>query len=335
MRSEIPLPFPIPTPSGIVYNVSSFALFLMIAFLLGAILSPRELRRRGLNSAVSDWVIILADFGTLIGAKIGYVFEIWDRIWIVTDSFSDTLYHLIMFQNGMGQKVADAVGLWQALLSQGGLVFYGGLLFSIGLIYLFLKFKKLPVWRYADVFFMMLTLGYGVGRLGCMVSGDGCYGYSSNIDLPILTMVFGPASIIPTDGVRVWNTSLIEAVFSWLLFGWIMLVGRYRAYRPGFFGALFLIYDGLVRFLVEFLRINDAVIPILPHPQIAGVPLLHHNSWLANPEAYYFENWHWYGFTQSQIVGFIFVIVGFSLILIKGLYKQDDLDFVAFKEVQD
>jgi prolipoprotein diacylglyceryltransferase len=87
--------------------------------------------------------------------------------------------------------------------------------------------------------------------------------------------------------------------------------------------ALFFIYNGIARFLVEFLRINDAVIPILPHPTYNGKLLLHHNSWPGNPPAFYFEHWHWYGFTQSQIVGIILAIAGLIWMLRGKLYKKE------------
>jgi phosphatidylglycerol:prolipoprotein diacylglycerol transferase len=170
---------------------------------------------------------------------------------------------------------------------------------------------------------MMLSIGYGIGRLGCMVSGDGCYGYASKIDIPFLTMVFGPNAAMSTMGVRVWNTPLIEAILSWILFGWMWFKGRYQNYRPGFMTALFFIYNGIARFLVEFLRINDAVIPILPYPTYNGKLLLHHNSWPGNPPAFYFEHWHWYGFTQSQIVGIILAIAGLIWMLRGKLYKKE------------
>ncbi len=322
MISEIPLPFPIPGPFGPVYAISSFAFFLFLAFAAAAILAPRELQRRGLDPSVSEWVVVLAVLGTLIGAKIGFVFEIWDSIWVVTDSVSDTLKHLWLYREGMGVKVPGAVGLWEALFSRGGLVFYGGLITSVLFIYVYLRLRRLDLLRYADVFAMMLALGYGIGRMGCMVSGDGCYGYAAAINIPVLTMVYGPGSVMPTGGVRVWNTPLIEAVLSWALFAW-MMARRQRPYRPGFYVALFCIYDGLARFFVEFLRINDAAIPVLPHPQIAGKPLLHHNDWPSHPESYYFEHWHWYGFTQSQIVGFLLFLVGLLWMMYGQLYKLE------------
>jgi phosphatidylglycerol:prolipoprotein diacylglycerol transferase len=321
VKSDIPLPFPIPGPSGPVYSISSFALMLFLAFLSGTLLAGHELKRRGLDPSVSEWATVLAVFGTLIGARIGYVFEIWDRIWIVTDSVSDTLLHLLLYREGMGRKVEGAIGLWDALFSRGGLVFYGGLMVSVLFIYLYLRIRRLDILPYADVFFMVLALGYGIGRMGCLVSGDGCYGYASSISLPFFTMVSGPESAMPSAGVRVWNTPLMEALLSWTLFAWMMWKGRYRAYRPGFFTALFLIWNGLSRFAVEFLRINDAVIPVLPHPQIAGKPLLHHNHWPTNPEAYYFENWHWYGFTQSQLLGAALFLAGLIWMTRSRLYR--------------
>lgn len=322
MISEIPLGFTIPGTS--INTISTFSILMMLAFLAGSYLATKEAIRLKLNPQYVETHVFLSVLGTVVGAKIGFVLEVWDRIWIPDpDGFWTTLKYVLFYFHGMGEKYPDqAIGLWESLFSRGGLVFYGGLIGAALFIYVHIKRNKLETWVYGDIYFMMLAIGYGIGRMGCMVSGDGCYGYASNVDIPLFTMVFGPLSAMSTMGVRVWNTPLMEAILSWILFAWMWFKLRYENYKPGFMSALFFIYNGIARFLVEFLRINDAVIPILPHPTFNGVELLHHNYWPGNPPAYYFENWHWYGFTQSQIVGIIMAIAGVIWMLRGKLYEK-------------
>lgn len=323
MIAEIPLGFTIPGTG--INSISTFSLLMMTAFLVGSYLASKEAKRAGLDPQAVETHVFLSVIGTIIGAKIGFVLEVWERIWVPDpDGFWTTLKYVLFYYHGMGEKYpGEAVGLWESFFSRGGLVFYGGLLGAALLIYAHIRWKKLDTWRYGDIYFMMLAIGYGIGRMGCMVSGDGCYGYAASVDIPLFTMVFGPLSAMSTMGVRVWNTPLMEALLSWALFAWMWFKGRYQNYKPGFMSALFMIYNGIARFLVEFLRLNDAMIPVLPHPTYNGKELLHHNFWPGNPPAYYFENWHWYGFTQSQVAGIIMAIAGLIWMYRGKLYEKN------------
>jgi len=113
-----------------------------------------------------------------------------------------------------------------------------------------------------------------------------------------------------------------------MLFIWMMKKGRFANYKPGFMIAVFFVVNGISRFLVEFLRLNDALIPILDPPTVeivAGqtVPLSYESAIQAGAgPAYYFQHWHWYGFTQSQLVGVALVAVGLIWIFSKKLYQK-------------
>ena len=126
-----------------------------------------------------------------------------------------------------------------------------------------------------------------------------------------------------THGVNVWNTPMMEAILSWILFAWMMLKLRHQNFKPGFMVAIFLVWNGIARFLVEFLRINDALIPILDHPSYKG-QLIEHHTHGAVQGAIYFENWHWYGFTQSQVFGLIIALVGLIWIVQQKLYIRNN-----------
>lgn len=307
-------------PFGI--KISFFSVFLIIAFLSASYLIPRHLAEKGLDAKMADNGIIIAVFAAIIGAKIGYVFEVWDNIWVVDKGFFHTFGKVFFSWEGMASVFpGKAISLYRdALFTRGGLVFYGGLALVWVSLYSFMRYKGYEVWRYADNFMPALAQGYGWGRLGCLVSGDGCYGYGASVNIPLLTMVYEGA--VPSAGVRVWNTPLIEASFSFLLFGFLMWKARKWTFKPGLLCAIFLIYNGVVRFSVEFLRINDAVWAMLPPPSYNGVPLVH-DAPGAQPDAIFFEYWHWYGFTQSQLFALVIIAVGIGWIFISKLYTQD------------
>jgi len=283
-------------------GISTFSILLMAAFLAASYLMPREFKRRGLEPRHADNVVFLAVIGAIIGSKVLFVVEMYKEI----RSWDD---------------------VWHYLFSGAGLVFYGGFIFAFTFIYLYLRNKELDIWTYSDGMIPMLALGYGIGRLGCLVSGDGCYGHGAGHDIPLLTMVYGPRAVQPSAGVNVWNTPLMESMASIGLFAFVWYYLRYKNFRPGFLVTIFFMYNGITRFLVEFIRINDAVIPVLDPPtiEVAGnAVLLTHQLAIASGKGaeYFFQNWHWYGFTQGQIIAVGIFVIGLGWMLRGRLYES-------------
>ncbi|MBX7058233.1 MAG: prolipoprotein diacylglyceryl transferase [Leptospirales bacterium] len=335
------LPFDIP----LIGPVSTFSLLLMLAFLSASFLAPRELKRRGLNPEVADYSLLIAVVGAIVGSKLFFAVEQWHRIWYVDTGFWDTFANVFFTKNGMANPGAagprgQLVGLWPTLFSREGLVFYGGFIVAFSMLYAYLRYNKYDIWKYGDSYMPSFALAYAIGRLGCFVSGDGCFGFASGINVPFLTWVYGPSGgnctpdpsawwlpYLCTDGVRVWNTPVMEALASLALFAFLQLWARKQNYKPGMLVALFFIYNGLARFLVEFLRLTDAVIPLFEAPQYvdrsgALVSVLGGGT-TAMPPASYFENYHWWGFTQAQIVGVLLIAVGLIWIFWRKLYRRE------------
>src|ERR1700685_2381459 len=114
-----------------------------------------------------------------------------------------------------------------------------------------------------------LALGYGIGRIGCQVSGDGDYGIRSK-----LPWAMGyPHGTLPTPpGVTVQPTPIYETVAMCLV---AYLLWRLRdRMRPGGVFAVYLVRSGLERFLVEFIRRNKEVLLGLTAPQVESLVLL-------------------------------------------------------------
>ncbi|MCE9499076.1 MAG: prolipoprotein diacylglyceryl transferase [Leptospira sp.] len=127
----------IPNPFG-WGGPSTFSILMMIAFLVGTYLLPREFKRRGLVPEAADWVVFLGVMGTLVGSKIFFIFEIWDQIFVEVPGFEGKYIYPITHWNGFpGQP-----GLWNSLFSGGGLVFYGGYLTSMIFILIYMRKNK-------------------------------------------------------------------------------------------------------------------------------------------------------------------------------------------------
>jgi phosphatidylglycerol:prolipoprotein diacylglycerol transferase len=227
-----------------------------IAFGLGFVASGLVLSKRFKEiGRPADWsyeMVFAALVGGLVGARIDYLIENWDKV------------HDDLLGN---------------LFSGSGLVWLGGVIGgAIGVV--------LWAWRrnflglaLLDVAAVPLALGYAIGRIGCQLSGDGDYGKAS--DLP-WAMAY-PKGTVPTK-TEVHPTPVYETLAMGLL---ALLLWRLRdRLRPGLLFALWLVLSGLERLLVEFIRRNDPVALGLTLPQLISVGMIAVGGvWLARARA--------------------------------------------------
>jgi phosphatidylglycerol:prolipoprotein diacylglycerol transferase len=101
------------------------------------------------------------------------------------------------------------------------------------------------------------AVGYGVGRIGCLLAGDGDYGV--NTTLPWGVHMASNALVPPSPpNAMVQPTPIYELLFSLLVF-WILWQLGKRAHPVGWLTGVYLALSGIGRFLVEFVRINPKI----------------------------------------------------------------------------
>jgi len=207
-------------------TIGSFGLLMLFAFLAAYFVLRADILRRGLKADAQNIVTICALFG-IAGAKLYHVFE----------SPSD------LFANPLGE-----------IFSRSGFAWFGGLIGVLLALYLLARRYKLSYLAMLDVCAPAAALGYAVGRIGCLTSGDGDYGTPTSLPWG---MSF-PNGLVPTTQ-RVHPTPIYEAIAATLIFWYLWRQGAksLRGPRPiGEVAALYLIWMGVERFLVEFIRIN-------------------------------------------------------------------------------
>jgi phosphatidylglycerol---prolipoprotein diacylglyceryl transferase len=169
----------------------------------------------------------------------------------------------------------DPVG---SLFSAGGLTFYGGLIFGVIAVLWYIRKKNIPPAQMMDVAAPAVMLAYGIGRIGCMASGDGCWGIPNTLPKPEW-MAFLPDwmwayhfphnvinSGIPIEScsghycyvleVPVWPTPLYESTISIIFFA-VLWVVRKRIPAPGVIFGIFMMMNGVERFFIEKIRVNN------------------------------------------------------------------------------
>lgn len=217
------------------FQLGTYGLMMALGFLVNGWLLSRELRRRG-KSPEAAWEFTLgAAIGGVLGARLLAVFEtIWD--------YSDR-----------GIPLPDWTDLF---FSQGGLTWYGGFIGgALGAIVV-IKWRRLGLVEMCDATSPLLMLGYGFGRGGCQLSGDGCYGVAT--DLP-WGMAY-PHGIVPVDH-PVHPTPVYEILYSVAGFALFWFWLRKKPLPRGALFAIYLVYTGLLRVLVEFIRVNERYWP--------------------------------------------------------------------------
>ena len=213
---------------------------LWLAAVSGALVMHRCFRRARIEADAVGMVAVAVVMG-IVGAK----------LWHVLDTPSE-------FRE---------IG-WRVLWDSAGFAWYGGLIFGISAL-LFQGWRaKIGSLRILDLAAPAAAIGYGIGRIGCFLSGDGCYGIATKLPFP-WGMSF-PNGIEPTPlGVRVLPTPLYELAGG-LLIGWWLWRRLGKPHAAGAILGYYLVLTGLARFLVEFIRRNPKVLWDLSNAQLAS-----------------------------------------------------------------
>lgn len=195
-------------------------------------------------------ITIVAAISGIIGAKIFHNLEYWEDF------------------------MADPIG---GLTSFSGLTFYGGLIFGAVAVVWYVRRKGMNPWSVADSLAPGLILAYAVGRMGCQLSGDGDWGIVNTAAkpgwltwLPDWMWSFTYPHNVATEGVPipgcvgeycqvlpepVWPTPIYETMMGLLIFA-ILWAIRKKVDKPGLMISIYLIFNGIERFLIEQIRVN-------------------------------------------------------------------------------
>lgn len=229
------------------FNLPTFGLMLWAAAVTAAFLVDRAFKREHLQADAVGMVALAVVVG-IVGAK----------LWHVLDTPSD-------FQ---------AIG-WRALWDPAGFAWYGGLVFGIGALVIQGWRSKVGAIRILDLAAPAAAVGYGIGRIGCLLSGDGDYGIPVPHTAHFLLWSFHPwgmkfpHGLVPTL-VPVYPTPIYELVGA-LVIGWWLWRRLGKPHATGAILGQYLLLTGLARFLVEFIRRNPKILWGLSNAQLASV----------------------------------------------------------------
>jgi len=214
------------------FFLPTYGVLVAVAFLAALWLAGRLARRAGLNAEDVTNLGVYCALAGLAGAKLlMFVFD-WDY-----------------YSSNPGEIFSLST------LRAGG-VFHGGLIVALITAAVYMRRKRLPGLKTADVFAPALALGHAIGRLGCFAAGC-CWGVACDrswavtftdpeahrlVGVPLNTPLY------PTQLME----SLSEAVIAVVLYGLIR-----KPHRDGLIIGMYLVLYGVVRFVVEFYRFHQ------------------------------------------------------------------------------
>jgi phosphatidylglycerol:prolipoprotein diacylglycerol transferase len=111
--------------------------------------------------------------------------------------------------------------------------------------------------RMLDLAAPAAALGYGIGRIGCLLSGDGDYGINTTLPWGVRMAKDALVPPHPPDAL-VQPTPIYELLFALAVFWLLWELGK-RAHPVGWMTGVYLAISGVGRFLVEFVRINPKI----------------------------------------------------------------------------
>lgn len=219
-------------------EIPTFGLMLWLAAVAAAFVMDRGFKRAKVDADAVGMVAIAVLAG-IVGAK----------LWHVIDTPSE-------FRE-MG---------WRVFWDTAGFAWFGGLVFGISALVIQGLWARIGGLRTLDLAAPAAAIGYGIGRIGCFLSGDGCYGIETKLPWG---MSF-PNGIEPTPpGVRVHPTPLYELGMG-LLIGCFLWWRGGKRHGTGAIVGEYLALSGIARFLVEFIRRNPKVLWGLSNAQLAS-----------------------------------------------------------------
>ena len=256
----------------------SFGLMVATALVVGAWITRRELDRKYALGQVEPVRIKEKDKRgreKLVAASPSVL--VWTMIAIsaVAGVVGAKLFNIVDFWD---QFAANPV---RYLFSGSGLTYLGGLLFATLGVAWYARRRGIRWGPLADAIAPASMLGYGIGRIGCYLSGDGDWGVCSDLAAkpswipgPLWSETF-PNNFLGVDvltwgggerGVEtctlppgvadgVYPTMLYETFMAAVLAGllWAM---RKHPFKAGWLFMVYLVMTGAERFLIEFIRIN-------------------------------------------------------------------------------
>jgi len=161
------------------------------------------------------------------------------------------VFYTIFYAGDFVYALKHFFNIWQ-----GGLSSFGGFFGATVAIFIYIKRKKLDFYEVAQKVAFILPLGLAIGRLGCFFINDHP-GIKTSLDF---------LAVAYPDGVR-FDLGLLLVLLNLIIFiSFLKIRGRFFEY--------FMLFYGIGRFTLDFLRIDEPVFAGLIPSQYGSILLI-------------------------------------------------------------
>ena len=259
-----------------VIKIYWYSAMIFLGLLIGGWLILKEAERFNISE---DFIVNLFFFTipiAVIGARLYYVLFNWD-------------YYSV--------NMSEIFMIWE-----GGLAIHGGMLFGLLWIIFYTKKYKVNTFRILDMIVIGLIIGQAIGRWGNFFNGEA---HGTATTLEHLQSLHIPGFIINgmnIGGTYYLPTFLYESI--WCLLGFIILlvIRRLKYIKIGQTTAVYLIWYGIGRFIIEGMRTDSLLIG---------------------------------NFRQAQIISIIMVILGIVIFILKGKGSKLDNQYNKMGDINE
>jgi phosphatidylglycerol---prolipoprotein diacylglyceryl transferase len=247
-------------------HLGTFGLLLWLAAVVATIVLHKNFNRYRIDGDALSVVAFVVIAG-VIGAKT------WHELQNITE------LRLALRQIGLPSwkhPLEVVTGFLQWF--QAGFAWFGGMLAGIAMLMWqgrTVRFqgpaegtlgKPVGPLRMLDLAAPAAAIGYGVGRIGCLTSGDGDYGIKTTLPWGVHMR---PDALVPTTDL-VQPTPVYELLYS-IVLAWCLWRRAKSSPSVGVITGEYLVLSGIGRFLVEFVRINPKLYFGMSNAQVAAL----------------------------------------------------------------
>jgi phosphatidylglycerol---prolipoprotein diacylglyceryl transferase len=251
-------------------HIGTFGLLLWLAAVCAIWVLHRNFQRNGVDADALTIVAVVTLVG-IVGAKLWH--ELQDP-----HEFADGMRQIML--PGWKHPMDILFGFLHWF--QAGFAWFGGLLAGVAMLMWQGHLAKpnglggrAAAVRLLDLAAPAAAIGYGVGRIGCLTSGDGDYGKNTTLPWGV-HMMHGAdqyhRALVPPNPIDalVQPTPVYELLFA-LVVGWWLWKRGSKPLPLGFLTGEYLLLSGIGRFLVEFVRINPKLYFGMSNAQVAAL----------------------------------------------------------------
>jgi len=238
-------PNPIALKIGFI-EIRYYGLFIAIGVLLALFLAHKETIKKRLNT---DIIFDLILYGTISGILGGRLLHV----------ISNLHYYL--------ESPSKIIAIWN-----GGLSLHGGIALGLLTIVLYLKKKKINIWKYLDILAPSVVLAQAIGRWGNFFNQE-AFGTPTKLPWGIfIEEVNRPFAYRNFEYFH--PTFFYEFITNLIIFFLLIILRRKKIIKDGEIVLIYLIAYSVFRFIIEILRLDSVYIYTLKLEQILSVAII-------------------------------------------------------------